>query len=208
MMTLSLYEKNSEEIVASALRVLRDGGIVAYPTESFYALGAIMDNITVIKKIYSLKNRDIHKPVPFIIGSKDVLYSIVKDIPQQAETLMRNFWPGPLTLLFYTKNEINGIITGFTGKIALRMPGNPFALALAKSAGVPISATSANLSARPPAKNAREVIEYFGNGIDAVIEGNDAPGGNPSTIVDTTVTPIKIIREGSISSEKLLLNSK
>ena len=198
MLRLSLNENPEEIVIEKALKVLKNGGIVVYPTESFYALGVMAINENAVTRLFELKKRPPQKPMPVIIGSRDVLPSIAKTIPREAEELMKEFWPGALTIVFNAVNTVPDILTGGTGKIAVRIPGNSFALNLAKTAGFPITATSANLSGRPPAQAAEEIIDYFGREIDLIIDAGRTLGGKPSTIVDVTVTPVRVLRKGSV----------
>lgn len=198
MQILSLTEDAREEVITETLNVLKDGGIVAYPTESFYGLGVDAFNENAIKKLFDIKKRPPDKPVPIIVGSKEILKSIVKSIPQEAESLIERFWPGALTIVFEAIDTLPEMLIAGTGKIAVRIPGDSFALKLAIAADFPITATSANLSGMPPAQEPIEVINYFGEAIDLVVDGGKTPGEKPSTIVDVTATPIKVLRDGRV----------
>lgn len=195
---LSLTENSADKVFSLASDIFEKGGIIAYPTESFYALGVLAADEDAVKKLFQLKKRQADKPLPLIVGDMDTLLSIVKMVPDQAGELINTYWPGPLTLLFEANEKIPLLLTGGTGKVAVRIPGESTALDLARSLKFPITATSANLSARPPADNAVSVIEYFGNTIDLIIDAGGAPGGRPSTILDVTVTPPRILREGRV----------
>ncbi|MBI5049664.1 MAG: threonylcarbamoyl-AMP synthase [Nitrospirae bacterium] len=198
MLRLSLHENPEEKILKKAIEVLRAGGVAAYPTESFYGLGVNAFNEDALRRLYELKKRPLDKPMPVIAGSIKVIVSIVRVVTPEAEDLMRKFWPGALTIVFNAVDTVPDALTGDTGKIAVRIPGNSFALNLAKTAGFPITATSANLSGRPPAQSAEEIIDYFGEEIDLIIDAGRTPGGKPSTIVDVTVTPVRVLREGRV----------
>jgi L-threonylcarbamoyladenylate synthase len=195
---LSLTENSADKIFSLASDIFEKGGIIAYPTESFYALGVLAADEDAVRKLFELKKRQADKPLPLIVGDMDTLLSIVKMVPDQAGELINTYWPGPLTLLFEANEKIPLLLTGGTGKVAVRIPGEGTALDLAKSLKLPITATSANLSASPPAVNAVSVIEYFGNTVDLIIDAGGAPGGRPSTILDVTVTPPRILREGRV----------
>jgi L-threonylcarbamoyladenylate synthase len=203
MLRLSLHENPVDKVITRALQILKKGGIIAYPTESFYALGVMINDETALKKLYKLKNRPLGKAMPVIIGSKYALKSITKSITPQAERLMRKFWPGPLTIIFEAKDSVPELLTGKKKTVAARIPGDSFALYLAKAADFPITATSANLSGKAPAQKPQEVMDYFGEGIDLIIAGGKTPGGKPSTLIDTTVTPPRVLRKGSIRSALL-----
>ncbi len=126
---------------------------------------------------------------------------IASCITVSAEKLAEKFWPGPLTLLLPAKPDISEFITAKTGKIAVRIPGESFALDLARSLGFPITATSANISGMPPADNADDVIRYFGDALDLIIDCGKTPGGKPSTIVDASGEKIRFLRAGAVSIE-------
>ncbi|MBT9537188.1 MAG: threonylcarbamoyl-AMP synthase, partial [Nitrospirae bacterium] len=177
---------------------LNDGGIVAYPTETFYGLGVKFDKENSLKKLFELKKRQEEKPMPLIIGSRASMSMIAASINEIAESLMDKFWPGPLTLILEAKKSLSPYLTADTGRIAVRIPGESAALYLVREAGFPITATSANPSGMPPAEDADTVIRYFGEKIDMVIDGGRTAGGLPSTIADVTEKKIKIVREGAI----------
>ena len=197
-MLIKITEDNRKEILRKAIEILNDGGIVAYPTETFYALGVKFDNEASLRKLYELKKRPEEKPMPLIIGSRASLSMIAASVNEIAESLMDKFWPGPLTLLLEAKKGLSPYLTADTGRIAVRIPGESAALYLVREAGFPITATSANPSGMPPAEDADAVIRYFGEKIDMVIDGGRTAGGLPSTIVDAAGESIKIVREGAI----------
>ena len=199
MLILPFTEEDAKNIFKKSLHILRSGGIVAYPTESFYALGVLATNEAAIRKLFELKKRPVGKPLPIIVGDLDTLRSVAEDIPFSAEDLMKRFWPGPLTIIFKAKDSVPFLLTGGTGKVAVRIPGESAALHLAKALKLPITSTSANHSGEPPAEDSGSVINYFGNGTDLIIDAGKAPGGWPSTIIDVTVTPPKVLSEGSLT---------
>ncbi|GAB4538294.1 MAG: hypothetical protein Fur0020_07150 [Thermodesulfovibrionia bacterium] len=194
-----LTKDNERDIIKESLNILNEGGIIAYPTESFYALGVKATNEEAIKRLFKLKGRPLDKPLPVIVGDMDTLRAIVRDIPSQAEDLISRYWPGPLTLIFEARDVIPSILTGGIRKIAVRIPGEGFSLHLASAIRFPITSTSANPSSMPPARSAGEVKDYFGGGIDLIVDGGETHGGLPSTIVDVTCKPPIIVRQGRLS---------
>ncbi len=198
MPVIRLTDENAEKAIAEAVRKLKSGGIVAFPTESFYALGAMAFDEKAVKKIFDLKNRPHEKPLPLITGDVQSMMTVVKKIPDQARDFITKLWPGPLTMIFEAQPEVPELITGNSNKVAVRIPGKSTALQIAKAIKMPVTATSANLSSMPPAINAEAVLSYFGDNVDLILDGGHAPGGKPSTILDVTVTPYRILREGSI----------
>jgi L-threonylcarbamoyladenylate synthase len=198
MSVITLTKKNYENAVMEAVKILKAGGIIAYPTESFYALGAMALNEKAVKKIFDLKNRPYGKPLPLIVDDIQTLLTAAKEVPDRAKEMINKFWPGPLTMIFKARKEVPLLITGDSKNVAVRIPGESAALQIAKSIKAAVTATSANLSSQPPAINVEAVLTYFGDNIDLILDGGQTPGGKPSTIIDVTVTPVRILREGSI----------
>ncbi len=195
--------KISETAITAARKVIEDGGIVAFPTETFYGLGVKYNDPGALKRLYEIKQRPREKAMPLIIGDKKTLALITPSVLNTAKKLMNGFWPGPLTILFEAIKDLSEFITAGTGKAAVRIPGDSFALDLAKSLEFPVTATSANISGKPTADNPDDVIGYFGDGVDLVIDGGKSTGGGASTIVDVTGEGIIILRPGAISSKEL-----
>jgi len=208
LISVKLGKDSTATALRAALIVLERGGIIAYPTETFYGLGAKFDLHESLRRLCTLKRRPRDKAMPVIIGKRELLPLIasepwLRDLPASVELLMDRFWPGPLTLLLPAREGLSGYLTADTGMIGVRIPGESFALSLARRAGFPITATSANLSGLPPADDIETVKGYFVKGIDFVIEGGRTPGGLPSTIVDATGERITIVREGAIGKNEL-----
>ncbi|MDH5202316.1 MAG: L-threonylcarbamoyladenylate synthase [Nitrospirota bacterium] len=198
-----------EQVLRHAVDALKNGSIIAYPTETFYGLGTKFDMEDSLKRLYDIKQRPKEKPMPLIIGNNKLLSVVAVNVNQIALSFIEKFWPGPLTLILPAKKNLSEYITAGTGKVAVRIPGESFALSLAKTADFPISATSANLSGMPPAQDTEAVIRYFGDKIDLIFDSGSSTGGLPSTIVDVIGDEINILREGAISREsiKIFLNT-
>ncbi|HON58445.1 MAG TPA: L-threonylcarbamoyladenylate synthase [Smithella sp.] len=197
---LKLFEESSEEkIVSKAVKILKDGGLIAYPTETFYGLGVDAANEQAIEKIFTVKGRDFRNPIALIIGGPDDVNPLVKEVPEAAKKLMAALWPGALTIVFSASNNVSSLLTAGSGKIGLRLSAHPLARKLARKLGKPITATSANLSGAPECSEASAVITQIGHKIDAVVDGGKTPGGMPSTLVDITCDPPAILREGAVS---------
>ena len=196
-------ETGISEAVERASVVLKRSGVIAYPTETFYGLGVKFDDSAALKKLYGMKHRPPEKALPLIIGEKKSLELIASSISGSAEKLIEKFWPGPLTLLLPARSDVSEFITAGTGKIAVRIPGESFALDLARSLGFPITATSANISGMPPADDADDVIGYFGDALDLVVDCGKTPGGKPSTIVDASEEKIRFLRAGAVPKEEV-----
>ncbi len=205
MRLLKLLSYNTENILIEAVAVLKKGGIVAYPTETFYGLGAKYDLKNTLKRLYEIKKRPFEKAMPLIIGDIAQLHLLTDDIGDYAKKLIDKFWPGPLTMLFKARSDLSGYLV-YENKVAARMPGESFALGLVRTAGFPITSTSANISGMPPASTAEMVIQYFKEDIDLIIDGGETKGGLPSTIIDITEGKIKLIRKGAIDISELYVN--
>jgi L-threonylcarbamoyladenylate synthase len=190
--------KPDEEKLAEAVRTLLEGGVVAFPTETFYGLGADARNEAAVEKIFRIKGRNFRNPLPVIVANNRDLVPLVEEIPATAKILMQTFWPGPLTLIFRAAPSVSSRLTGGTGKIGIRVSSHPVARFLAAGLAGPLTATSANLSGGPECSSANAVIRTFGDLPDAVIDGGPTPGGAGSTILDVTVSPPRILREGAI----------
>ncbi|MBI5674443.1 MAG: threonylcarbamoyl-AMP synthase [Nitrospirae bacterium] len=204
MRIFSFKPDTAKEVLEKSLKILKAGGVIAYPTESFYALGVLAADEAAVKRLCQIKNRPLNKPLPLIVGDIEILRSVVKSVPLQTEILIGKFWPGPLTIIFESVRGLPALLTGGSDRIAVRIPGESVALHLSRLARLPITATSANPSGSVPARSAQEVIDYFGESVDLVIDAGETPGGKPSTIIDVTVTPLKILRAGRIDLQEYL----
>ena len=201
---LKIGDKNSEEIILTrAAEIIAHGGIIAYPTETFYGLGADATNEKAIQKIFAIKGRNFKNPISLIIGQTDNIYPLVQDVPQTAQKLMTAFWPGALTIVFLAANNVSPLLTAGSGKIGLRVSSHPGARGIIQRLKRPLTATSANLTGAPECTRASEVAEQIGDKIDAIVDLGDTPGTKGSTIIDVTCDPPVILREGVISREEI-----
>ncbi|MBF0320817.1 MAG: threonylcarbamoyl-AMP synthase [Nitrospirae bacterium] len=183
-----------------ALKYLREGKIISYPTETFYALGVACDSAEGLKRLWELKKRPRDKPFPLIAADVNQLGIIVNVIGPEAMALIEKYWPGPLTILFRARAGLSPYITSAAGTVAVRVPGGSTALALARYVRFPVTSTSANISNNPPADDAQTVMDYFGDSIDMIIDGGKTPGGPPSTIVEVLHGGgINVIRPGAVN---------
>jgi len=201
---LKVGADNSEErILTRAVEILTGGGIIAYPTETFYGLGADATNEKAIQKIFAVKGRNFKNPISLIIGQTDDIYPLVQDVPETAKKLMAAFWPGALTIVFLAADKISPLLTAGSGKIGLRVSSHPGARGIVQKLKRPLTATSANLSGAPECVSASDVAFQLGDKIDAIIDLGNTPGGKGSTIIDVTCTPPVILREGAISRKTI-----
>jgi len=204
MNTIKISESGLDKAIKEASLTIKEGGLVAFPTETFYGIGARYDDGHVLKRLYELKKRPHDNAIPLIIGKVENLSLLTSLVTPFAAKLIERFWPGPLTLLFRALINISELITAGTGKIAVRVPGKSFALDLARAIGMPVTSTSANISGMPASDNPGDVARILGSGLDLLIDGGKTPGGKPSTIVDVTREKIEIVRQGVIADDKIL----
>jgi L-threonylcarbamoyladenylate synthase len=187
--------------VEQATDVLLAGGVVAYPTETFYGLAVDIRNEQAVKRLFAIKRRSAERPVLILIPARAELEAYAKPIPAVARALIQTFWPGDLTLVFEADPGISPLLTAGTGKIGIRLSSHPLATALASALGAPISGTSANISDRPACRSGEEVLAQMGNDVDMILDAGDTPGKTGSTILDVTIDPPRILRQGVIQIE-------
>lgn len=204
MLIMKAADSSFSDLPEQARNLIVSGKIIAYPTETFYGIGARYDSEEALGSIYAMKQRPRDKAMPLIIGRIELLPIVAATIPPVAEKLIELFWPGPLTLILEAHKNLSEYITAGTGKVAVRIPGSSFGLELAKLLDFPITATSANISGMPPASDAETVIRYFHGALAAVFDCGNTSGSAPSTIVDVTQEEIKIVRHGLIQKEFIL----
>jgi L-threonylcarbamoyladenylate synthase len=181
-----------------AAEILLAGGLVAFPTETFYGLGANALDARAFGRVYAVKGRPEGKPLLVLVDSVRMVETLVEEISPTALTLMTRYWPGPLTLVLKAIRGLPAHLTAEVGTIGVRLPPHPVAFGLVRAAGVPITAPSANLSGEQPPTTATEVLRAFEGKIDLVIDGGATKGGLPSTILDLTVAPPRIVRKGAL----------
>lgn len=197
--------KQDPEGIETAGRVLRDGGIAAFPTDTVYGLGAICTDARAVRKIFEAKGRPEEKPLSILISDIRQAERLVQEISPEARILMNRFWPGALTLIFRL-NKDAGIppeVTAGGDTIGIRMPDSDCARKIIQAAGSALAAPSANLSGKRSASRAEEVIEDLDGRADVIIDGGDCPVGISSTVLDLSGQEIRILREGTINRSML-----
>ena len=182
------------EAINIAAEILRNGGLVVFPTETVYGLGANFANEKAVERVYTVKKRPKDKPLTVHISSIDTLKEMVADIPPIAQKLINKFWPGPLTIILNSKDG---------RKVGFRMPSNRIALSLIKESGVPVVAPSANISGKRPPSSVEDVLEDLSDNIDMILDGGPTSLGIESTVIDATVFPCRVLREGAIGKSSL-----
>src|SRR4030042_736885 len=192
-----------KEAIAKAAEIIRRGGLVAFPTETVYGLGADALNPEAVEKIFIAKGRPRDNPIIVHVAELEHLDILAEDIAPEAIKLIERVWPGPLTLLFKKSARVPSIVTGGQDTVAVRMPQNNIALALIRAFGSPIAAPSANLSGRPSGTTGRHVFQDFEGKIDLVLEAGSVEVGVESTVLDISTHPPTILRPGAVTMEQL-----
>jgi len=189
--------------VERGVSILQRGGIVAFPTDTVYGLGACANIPRALERIYEVKERPRSMALPLLLAHVCQIGEVASHVPEVAWLLAFKFLPGALTLVLPKADSVIDVVTGGDNKVAVRVPAHPVPIALIEGLGTPIVGTSANLSGKPSALTAREVYSQIGDKIDLVIDGGRCPGGKESTIVDVTGEKPVVLREGAISGEEL-----
>jgi L-threonylcarbamoyladenylate synthase len=188
-------------LLPTALSVLQNGGLVAFPTDTVYGVGALAFDGKAVESIYVAKGRPPEKAIPVLIGDAFDLKKVGVNIPRTARKLATRFWPGPLTILVPKRVNLPEAVSA-TETVGVRVPDHEVARKLLRGAG-PMAVTSANISGAPSPVTTQEVYEQLAGRIALIIDGGRTPGGVPSTLVDCTIPELKILREGPISLEEL-----
>jgi L-threonylcarbamoyladenylate synthase len=181
-----------------AAAVLRAGGLVAFPTETFYGLGAAALDPGAVRRVYEIKGRPDGKPVLVLVDSVAMLDAVAVEVPPRARTLMAAHWPGALTLVFRARSEVPAEVTAGTGTVGVRLSAHAVARALVTALGQPITAPSANPSGSTPPTTGAAVLAHFGGRLDLLLDGGATTGGEPSTVLDVTVDPPRVVRAGAV----------
>ena len=185
-----------------ALAVLHAGGLVAFPTDTVYGLGALAFDGAAVESIYAAKDRPVEKAIPVLIGDMDDLEKVAVDVPRMARQLAARFWPGPVTLIVPKVQNLPEAVSA-TDTVAVRVPDHPVARALLRAAG-PMAVTSANISGQVSPTNAEELIRQLNGRIPLALDGGETPGGIPSTLVDCLGAEPIILRAGPVTMEEIL----
>lgn len=190
--------------LASALAALRSGDVVACPTDTLYGLAADPRRRDAVERVFAIKGRAPQQAVPLIGADYAQVVAALGDLPAVADRLARTFWPGPLSLVVPAVATLTSEIHGGTGTVAVRVPNHPVARLLAKLFDYLLTATSANPSGQAPAHDADEVARALGDRVSVLVDAGPAPGGPPSTIVDVTTSPVRLVRAGAVPWDRVL----
>lgn len=187
----------------SAAKIVSEGGVIAFRTDTFYGLGADPFNAAAVAKIKGLKGREENKPILLLLSDASVADRFIADRSKAFDDVARKFWPGPLTIVGVAVANLPSEITAGTGTVGVRVPADETVRDLVRECGGALTATSANPSGGEPARSAKEVLDYFGDRIDLVIDGGEVTATEPSTVLDVTTSPPRVVREGLISVRDL-----
>ena len=198
-------EKPEPSLIRYAADQIRAGQVLGMPTDTFYGLAADPFNLRAVDRVYEIKSRSRHKPLSLLIEDVEQAEELAKPLPQEFRALAKKFWPGPLTIIVKAASRLPLKVTANTGNVALRVPNASIPLAVVKAAGIPITATSANLSGESECTSAEAVREQLGVRIPIIVDGGVSPREVASTIIDLTDEEArwKVIREGAIPSQDI-----
>lgn len=186
-----------------AIAVLREGGVVVFPTDTVYGLGCRIDDERAVRRIYAIKGRPPSDPVPVLLAEAAQLEEYARGLTPAARRLVARYWPGALTLIVRRSDRIPASVAGGGDTVALRVPGHPLPRALVRALGVPIVGTSANTHGMPAPATAMHAVYDLGDRVDLVIDGGPAPLGRESTVLDVTEDPPRLVRTGVIPAQDL-----
>jgi L-threonylcarbamoyladenylate synthase len=196
-MDTSVIEQSNPQSAEFALEVLRAGGVIVIPTDTVYGIACLVNKRDSIQRLYAIKERELVKAIPVLIGTLEQISSITASFPSAAYALSQHFWPGALTLVMNKHPDLPFELTSYP-TVGVRMPDHDWLRSLIQSCG-PLAATSANISGQPSLPTAQEVLDELDGRVDLLIDGGTCAGGIPSTVIDCTLSPVKVLREGGIS---------
>lgn len=186
-------------LVAQAATALCAGQVLAYLTDTMYGLGVDPRSVEAVARLYALKQRAPQKAIPLIAGNKEMLAGWIQIFPALAEKLAEHFWPGPLTMIFHAHEQVPEQLSAGTNKIAVRVPDSMLARALSVQLGAPITSTSANLSGEGAVLGVEEIAAQLGHDLDLILDSGAVNNTSPSTIIDVTSAPPRLVRQGVIA---------
>ncbi|WP_457754139.1 L-threonylcarbamoyladenylate synthase [Thermococcus sp.] len=200
---INMRDRVDNKKIKIAAKFIREGKLVAFPTETVYGLGADALNEKAVRRIFEAKGRPTDNPLIVHIARFKQLYELARNVPREAEILAEHFWPGPLTIVLPKKDNVPKITTGGLNTVAIRMPAHEIALNLVKASGRPIAAPSANISGKPSPTLAEHVVDDFYGKIECIIDGGEVKIGVESTVLDLTTKPPTLLRPGGLPLEEI-----
>ena len=200
-METKIISMDQEDACKLALQTLYKSGVVAFPTDTVYGIGCLISDQIAVERLFIIKGRDLSKAIPILLGDISQIEQIAPLLNQKAMILAQQYWPGALTLIVPKRPDLLKIISPYP-TVAVRIPKHAWLQSLIIKSG-PLAVTSANLSGMPPARTAKEVITQLDSRIELVIDGGECSGGVPSSIVDCSISEVKVLREGAISEKEI-----
>ncbi|HKR00760.1 MAG TPA: L-threonylcarbamoyladenylate synthase [Pyrinomonadaceae bacterium] len=195
----SILVKDDDETHAHAARLVSSGGVLAFRTDTFYGLGADPFNKGALGRINHLKGRDGGKPILVVISDEQEAERFITEESEIFQTIARRHWPGALTIVSKARADVPSELTAGSGTVGLRLPDDETVRSFIRDCGGALTATSANLAGEPPARTAAEVARSFPKGLDLIVDGGEARGDRPSTVLDATGPLLRLIREGAVT---------
>ena len=192
------------DLISEAALIIKSGGVISFPTRYLYGLGADAFNADAVDRVFKIKQRPYNKPLLVLVDKLKDLTRLVRNVPSVATHIMERFWPGEVTIVFEAKDSLPENLTAGTDRIGVRMPEHPVALALTNSVKGPITATSANITGHGGCSRVKDLDPLIADKLDLILDAGPLKGGIGSTVIDVTVDPPKILREGAVSSKVIL----
>ncbi len=204
-MKTEILPANDKKAIDRAVKLLRDGEVIAFPTDTVYGVGAHGLNERAIEKLFDAKSRPRERAIPFLLASVKDLSQVAREIPKDVKTLAEKFWPGALTLVVLPHKRVPKILIAHSDSVAVRVPNHEITRTIIQKLGAPLAATSANISSQPDPATAEQVAAYLNDRIPLILDGGPTPGNIPSTVLDLTTEPPTVRRVGSIAAEEIEL---
>ncbi|MFZ1083014.1 MAG: L-threonylcarbamoyladenylate synthase [Candidatus Kryptoniota bacterium] len=201
---MKIVNTNKKHTVTEAAQTILNGGVIIYPTETIYGLGANALESKIVEKVFTIKERKRSNPILVLIPEKSALDELTLGVSEVAEKLMSKFWPGPLTIVFRAAPIISPVLTGSSGKIGIRLSSDEFCRDLLNICKIPITSTSANLSGEPNPNSVNMINRKVLESVDLIVDAGTLTSQTPSTVVDVTKGKIELVREGAITYKRIL----
>ncbi len=202
-MNTPILPADSKDAIAQAVRILTTGGLVVFPTDTVYGVGAHALDAAAVELLYAVKERPHDRAIPVLLASAADLSLVAREIPPPALRLAKAFWPGALTMVLPRHPALPPVLTAGGNSVAVRVPDHPTSWAIITALDAPLAASSANLSGQPSPITAEEVMAQLGGRVTLILDGGQCPGGRPSTVIDLTCAPPRLLRAGPVTAAAL-----
>ncbi|MGO9480889.1 MAG: L-threonylcarbamoyladenylate synthase [Candidatus Kryptoniota bacterium] len=201
---MKIANAKRKNTATEAAQTILNGGVIIYPTETIYGLGANALETKIVERVFTIKERKRSNPILVLIPDRAALDEFTLGIPEIAEKLMSKFWPGPLTMVFKAAPIVSPVLTGRSGKIGVRLSSDEFCKELLNICKIPITSTSANLSGEPNPNSISMINQKVQNAVDLIVDAGALTSATPSTVVDVTKGKVELVREGAIAFKQIL----